>query len=222
MNADKAPSFDEMVRERKGVTLGEAKQYAAALPAEKRRTACGCYTCSAPACAACCFPTCLVNFCGGCLMYNPFMCACPDSGTPGAWTCTDMKGITKPHPNPALSCTLTTRTLIVTCALALALACTLARALTLTLTRKASPTSSCPWTRTGRWGAGAAGRSRTRKRPAATSASGAEPRSSGAQQRSSRHAGRRRVPIPPNQIPPRCTMAGGRATRRAWQSRACA
>ena len=94
MNADKAPSFDEMVRECKGVTLGEAKQYAAALPAEKRRTACGCYTCSAPACAACCFPTCLVNFCGGCLMYNPFMCACPDSGTPGAWTCTDMKGIT--------------------------------------------------------------------------------------------------------------------------------
>lgn len=100
MNADKAPSFDEMVRECKGVTLGEAKQYAAALPAEKRRTACGCYTCSAPACPACCFPTCLVNFCGGCLMYNPFMCACPDSGTPGAWTCTDMKGITKPHPNP--------------------------------------------------------------------------------------------------------------------------
>ena len=94
MNADKAPSFDEMVREGKAVTLGEAKQYAAALPADKRRTACGCYTCSAPACAACCFPTCLVNFCGGCLMYNPFMCACPDSGTPGAWTCTDMKGIT--------------------------------------------------------------------------------------------------------------------------------
>merc|ERR1711959_653247 len=71
-----------MVRECKAVTLGEAKQYAAALPADKRRTACGCYTCSAPACAACCFPTCLVNFCGGCLMYNPFMCACPDSGTP--------------------------------------------------------------------------------------------------------------------------------------------
>ena len=94
MNADKAPSFDEMVREGKAVTLGEAKQYAAALPAEKRRTACGCYTCSAPAFAACCFPTCLVNLCGGCLMYNPFMCACPDSGTPGAWTCTDMKGIT--------------------------------------------------------------------------------------------------------------------------------
>ena len=20
-------------------------------------------------------------------MYNPFMCACPDSSTPGAWTC---------------------------------------------------------------------------------------------------------------------------------------
>ena len=100
MNADKAPSFDEMVREGKAVTLGEAKQYAAALPAEKRRTACGCYTCSAPACPACCFPTCLVNFCGGCLMYNPFMCACPDSSTPGAWTCTDMKGITNPHPNP--------------------------------------------------------------------------------------------------------------------------
>ena len=100
MNADKAPGFDEMVREGKAVTLGEAKQYAAALPAEKRRTACGCYTCSAPACPACCFPTCLVNYCGGCLMYNPFMCACPDSGTPGAWTCTDMKGITKPHPNP--------------------------------------------------------------------------------------------------------------------------
>ena len=98
MNADKAPSFDEIVRECKGVTLGEAKQYAAALPAEKRRTPCGCYTCSAPACPACCFPTCLVNFCGGCLMYNPFMCACPDSGTPGAWTCTDMKGITKPPP----------------------------------------------------------------------------------------------------------------------------
>ena len=39
MNADKAPSFDEMVREGKAVTLGEAKQYAAALPAEKRRTA---------------------------------------------------------------------------------------------------------------------------------------------------------------------------------------
>ena len=184
MNADKAPSFDEMVRERKAVTLGEAKQYAAALPAEKRRTACGCYTCSAPACAACCFPTCFVNFCGGCLMYNPFMCACPDSGTPGAWTCTDMKGITKPHPNP--TCPLT-----VTCALALALTCTLARALTLTLAWKASPTSSCPWTRRGRWGAGAAGRSRTRKKPAATSASGAEPRPSGAQQRSSRHAGRR-------------------------------
>ena len=100
MNADKAPTFDEMVRERKAVTLGEAKQYAAALPAEKRRTACGCYTCSAPASSVCCFPTCLVNFCGGCLMYNPFMCACADSSTPGAWTCTDMKGITSALPNP--------------------------------------------------------------------------------------------------------------------------
>ena len=27
------------------------------------------------------------------MMYNPFMCACPDGDTPGGWTCTDMKGI---------------------------------------------------------------------------------------------------------------------------------
>ena len=95
MNGDKAPSFDEMVREHAAVTLGEAKQYAAALPAEKRRAACGCYTCYAPSCPGCCWGlSCLVNFCGGCLVYNPFMCACPDSSTPGAWTCTDMKGIT--------------------------------------------------------------------------------------------------------------------------------
>lgn len=93
MNGDKAPSFDQMVRERAAVTLGEAKQYAAALPADKRRAACGCYTCYTPACPGCCVVTCLVNFCGGCLMYNPFMCACPDSSTPGAWTCTDMKGV---------------------------------------------------------------------------------------------------------------------------------
>ena len=88
MNDDKAPSFDQMVREHAAVTLGEAKQYAAALPAEKRRAACGCYTCYTPACPGCCWGlSCLVNFCGGCLMHNPFMCACPDSSTPGAWTC---------------------------------------------------------------------------------------------------------------------------------------
>ena len=95
MNGDKAPSFDEMVREHAAVTLGEAKQYAAALPAEKRRAACRCYTCFAPACPGCCWGvSCLVNFCGACLMYNPFLCACPADSTPGAWTCTDMKGIT--------------------------------------------------------------------------------------------------------------------------------
>jgi hypothetical protein len=27
-------------------------------------------------------------------MYNPFMCACPEGTTPGAWACTDLKGIT--------------------------------------------------------------------------------------------------------------------------------
>ena len=27
-----------------------------------------------------------------CLLYNPFLCACP-ADVPGAWTCTDMKGI---------------------------------------------------------------------------------------------------------------------------------
>ena len=210
MSADKAPTFNEMVRERKAVTLGEAKQYAAALPAEKRRTACGCYTCSAPA-SACCFPTCLVNFCGGCLMYNPFMCACPDRGTPGAWTGTDLKGSTSPHPspnpnmhpnpnmrpNPSPSMHPSTYTL------------------THTLTWKASHTSSCPWTRRARWRSSAAGTSRTRKRPAATAPSGAEAavkpaaepsyrmliyaesRSSGTQQLSSRHVGRRLVPLPP-------------------------
>lgn len=93
---DAAPTFDTMVRDHGSITLGEAKQYAQELPPEKRRTACGCYVCylaSSPSCAShfcgCC-P--VINFCGGCLLYNPFMCACPDS-IPGTWTCTDMKGI---------------------------------------------------------------------------------------------------------------------------------
>jgi len=34
----------------------------------------------------------MLNF-GCCLMYNPFLCACPDK-TLGIWSCTDNKGIT--------------------------------------------------------------------------------------------------------------------------------
>ena len=90
-----APTFEEMVREKASITLGDAKRYAAALAPEKRRCACGCYACRSPSCPTCCClgpPSCLLNL-GCCLMYNPFLCACPDGDTPGAWTCTDMKGI---------------------------------------------------------------------------------------------------------------------------------
>ena len=88
-----APTFEQLVREKAPVTLGDARAYAADLPPEKRRCACGCYACRSPSCPTCCSgATCLLNF-GGCLMYNPFMCACPDGDTPGGWTCTDMKGI---------------------------------------------------------------------------------------------------------------------------------
>ena len=59
-----------------------------------RSAACGCYTCYTPACPGCCWGlSCLVNCCGGCLVCNPFMCACKDKSTPGAWTYTDMKGV---------------------------------------------------------------------------------------------------------------------------------
>ena len=89
-----APSFDVMVRDKGYITLGEAKQFAGGIPPEKLHTACGCYTCYSPACPGMCLgPSFLVNFCGCCLLYNPFMCACPKD-TPGVWACTDMKGIT--------------------------------------------------------------------------------------------------------------------------------
>ena len=85
-----APSFDEMVRDRGYVTLGEAKGYAAAMSPKDRRAACGCYTCFSPACPGVCLgPTLMVNFCGCCLLYNPFLCARPAEGAPGTWTCTD-------------------------------------------------------------------------------------------------------------------------------------
>jgi len=88
-----APTFDAIVRDHGYITLGEGKAYASAIADEKRRTACGCYTCYSPACPGLCLGySCLLNFCGGCLMYNPFLCACPDE-IPGTWTCTDMKGI---------------------------------------------------------------------------------------------------------------------------------
>ena len=87
-----APGIDAMVRERGYITLGEAKRYATSLPRESRRAACGCYVCHSPSCPGSCLGvSALLNFyC--CLLYNPFLCACP-ADVPGAWTCTDMKGI---------------------------------------------------------------------------------------------------------------------------------
>ena len=88
-----APTFETMVREHGKIPLGDANKYAEALASEKQRTACGCYVCYSPSCPSCCLGvSCLLNLCGGCLMYNPFLCACPGT-IPGTWTCTDMKGI---------------------------------------------------------------------------------------------------------------------------------
>ena len=84
--------FNETVHERGYITLGQAQQYAGELPADKFYNACGCYTCYSPSCPSCCLGTsCFINF-GVCLLYNPFMCACPDDRLPGSWSCTDLKG----------------------------------------------------------------------------------------------------------------------------------
>jgi len=88
-----ATPFDARVKEHGKITLGEAKAYANTLAPEQIYTACGCYVCYCPMCPSCCLGiSCLINFCGCCLMYNPFMCACPE-GSAGTWTCTDLKGV---------------------------------------------------------------------------------------------------------------------------------
>ena len=88
-----APTFETMVRENGSITLGEAKQFAQALPAEKQKTFCGLYTIVSPQCPGICIClSCPINLCC-CVAYFPFLCACP-ADTPGTWSCTDMKGIT--------------------------------------------------------------------------------------------------------------------------------
>jgi hypothetical protein len=87
-----APTFDEMVRDRAKITLGEAKKYANTIPEGKRGGFTGCYTVRSPSCPGCCLAlACPLNL-GCCLWYNTFMCACKDDA-PAAYSCTDGKGI---------------------------------------------------------------------------------------------------------------------------------
>lgn len=86
--------FETRVMQKGKISLKEAKEFAASLPADEIPTACGMYTCYSPQCPTMCLGCpCLVNCCGSCLWYNTFMCACPAPGPGGMWTCTDLKGI---------------------------------------------------------------------------------------------------------------------------------
>lgn len=95
MTADQVPEKARNLE--KSLTWGEAKEYAANIPEEKRKGGCGCYTVYVPcACLPCtpCWPSCPFNMCC-CLWYNWFMCACPEDerNPPTRWGCSDMKGI---------------------------------------------------------------------------------------------------------------------------------
>ena len=96
------PSFQEMVRERGPVDLQEARRYAASLPSHQQGIG-GCYKVRCTCCPGCVAGYACPVQCGGCvwtpacfymdLCIGLCFCNCADPTSPGAYTCTDLKGI---------------------------------------------------------------------------------------------------------------------------------
>jgi len=88
-----APAFQEMVRSREPVTLGEAKRYAMTLD-ESQDGFCGCYQVRHTSCPGCPLGVCPVLALGGCIWIPTFcICTCKDAHPQhGASSCVDLKG----------------------------------------------------------------------------------------------------------------------------------